>query len=269
MCYPFMILSHHRSGSNFLHDLIQAHPLCESISEPFSMHNGYFRETDLVPWKADEFCSTVLHPSLEPYPETIRFLVDLRSFLVTPYEFHTRGMKETMLFEKLKWMKEFIPDLRLILLVRDPRAVVYSILKRAMYRMWDYDEKVPAYVQKYRPEKVRFTMPTHLCTWSWKIRMGLAEEALACFNHVVLRLEDVVLDSDEAVPKLMEFLGYEPSDSQWEFLQNSHQQSRGKAYSTFRSPEQVLNSWKKGLTHEDTTYIESNLREEMVRFGYL
>jgi hypothetical protein len=33
---PFLIMAHHRSGSNFLHDLLQAHPAIECINEPLS-----------------------------------------------------------------------------------------------------------------------------------------------------------------------------------------------------------------------------------------
>jgi LPS sulfotransferase NodH len=33
---PFLILAHHRSGSNFLNDLVQAHPCVDCINEPFT-----------------------------------------------------------------------------------------------------------------------------------------------------------------------------------------------------------------------------------------
>jgi len=44
---PFLLLAHHRSGSNLLNDLLQAHPCIECLNEPFSMHTPFFREHDL------------------------------------------------------------------------------------------------------------------------------------------------------------------------------------------------------------------------------
>jgi len=266
---PFMILSHHRSGSNFVHDLVQAHPRYECISEPFSMHSGIFRDIDLVPWLAEEFDDTVLHPYLTSYPETIQFLQNLRDFLVSPYKDHARGMKETMLFEKLGWVNAYVPDLKIVFLVRDPRAVVHSIVNRAMYRLWNYSGKIPVYMHQYYPEEVIPVTPAQLSTWSWKIRIGLAYEMLNLFDYTVVRLEDIVVHPEDHLPALMDFLGDEMTDAQWTFFHNSHHQTRGKAYSTRRSIEEVLNSWKEGLSHDNRQYIESHLREEMVRLGYL
>lgn len=269
MNLPFMILSHHRSGSNFLHDLIQTHPRFECISEPFSMHTDVFREIDLVPWCAGEFDEHLLHPHLRAYPHLREFLHELKQFLLTPYPLHTRGIKETMLFEKLEWLKKFIPELRIVFLVRDPRAVAHSIMKLNMHALWNYEEKIPNYLQHYYPEKVCPTTPLHLCTWSWKIRYELATTYVHLFEHTIVRLEDLMLDPEKTLPRMMEFLGDEVDGCQWSFFQDSHRQTRGEAFSTHRSTEDILYHWKKRLSHEDQQYIESHLREEMVRLGYL
>ncbi len=268
MNQPFMILSHHRSGSNFLHDLIQTHPQCECISEPFSMHTNVFREIDLIPWYAHDFDGSILHPFLKTYPGTREFLHELKQFLVKPYPFHARGIKETMLFEKLAWLKKFIPELKIIFLVRDPRAVIHSIIRLNMFILWDYNKKIPYYIQHYYPEKVYLETPLHLCTWSWKIRYGLACTYLDLFEHIVIRLEDIILNPEETLPSIMEFLNHEVDDHQWVFFDKSHRQTRGKAFSTYRSTKDILNG-KNRLSHEDRHYIESHLREEMVRLSYV
>lgn len=261
---PFMILSHGRSGSNFLNDLIQIHPLLECIDEPFSMHTMIFKEVDLIPWYAKDFCEETLHPSLKSCPHVILFLRNLREFLTNPYDSQIRGMKETRLFEKLEWLKQFLPQLKIVFLVRDPRAVVYSSVKIRMYE-WDYIKKI----QWHSLFDVDIEDPIKLCTRSWKTRFWLAKEGLKLFEHFVVRLEDIVLEPDKYLEELFNFIGTCFTVQQRNFFCTSHSQSRGSEFSTFRTQETILNSWKKGLFFEAREYIESNLQEEMVSLKYL
>ena len=61
---PFLVLAHHRSGSNFLNDLLQAHPCIECLNEPLSMHTRFFRDCDLARWTHEDFDPRWLHRSL-------------------------------------------------------------------------------------------------------------------------------------------------------------------------------------------------------------
>ncbi len=38
----FVILGNQRSGTSYLLDLVNAHPLIDTINEPFSMHLDFF-----------------------------------------------------------------------------------------------------------------------------------------------------------------------------------------------------------------------------------
>ncbi|MEU6865624.1 hypothetical protein ABZ924_20585 [Streptomyces sp. NPDC046876] len=49
---PFLIIGHHRSGTNFLGEPIQRNPVVARANEPFSMRTDFFRDNDLRLWFA-------------------------------------------------------------------------------------------------------------------------------------------------------------------------------------------------------------------------
>src|SRR5687767_12798578 len=99
---PFFVMAHHRSGSNFLNDLLQSHPHLECINEPCSMHTGFFRECDLVPWLGSDFDPEVLHRSLMQHEGLRAYLADFKSYLLQSSSLRVLGFKETVLFGKLE-----------------------------------------------------------------------------------------------------------------------------------------------------------------------
>jgi LPS sulfotransferase NodH len=110
---PYFVMAHHRSGSNFLNDLLQSHPRIECINEPFSMHTPFFRACDLEPWSVDEFTQDLLYPALD---DGLRaYLFDLRKYLSQSNSLRVLGFKDTVLFGKLAWLKAFLPSLKIIL----------------------------------------------------------------------------------------------------------------------------------------------------------
>ena len=270
---PFLILSHHRSGSNFIGDLIQQHPSFDVLSEPFSMHTNVFRQIDLIPWHASDYTEPSLHDYLADFPSVQQFLYDLREYLSTVSRSETRGFKETMLFEKLPWIRQYIPDLKVIWLIRDPRAVVASIMKRNLYKLWDYHITIPRYLDDFDHDYPRgstsLETPMKLCVWSWKLRYRLAEQHCDQFPHLVVKLEEMVQDPDTQLSAMMSFLGSAPHAYQRDFVRLSQLETRGAAYSTHRHRAEVLEDWKLRLQDNDRQYIESVLHDEMVQLGYI
>ena len=139
---PFLLLAHHRSGSNFFHDLLQSHPRIECINEPFSMHTRFFRQCDLVRWSDADYDPEVLHVSLAKHGGLRAYLTELRSFLLQSDSERIFGFKETALFGKLEWLKQFLPSLKIIFLRRDPRAIVSSVLRSGLCEFWQYSNLV-------------------------------------------------------------------------------------------------------------------------------
>lgn len=119
----FILLGQHRSGTSYLLDLIRHHPDVDTINEPFSMHLDFFRENEEV-WHENEFVNDILHKSLVAYPETVKFIKSLNKWMNTSFP-NTRGFKETALFEKFGWLKRAIPFKKLLILIRDPREILF------------------------------------------------------------------------------------------------------------------------------------------------
>lgn len=264
---PFLILGHHRSGSNFLADLLQANELVECLSEPLSMHTD-FRRFDLETWRGEEFAASHLHPGLREAPGTAAFLRRLRAWLYgSPVT--VRGMKETLLFDKLTWCREMFPALRVVWLVRDPRAVVHSVLRCGLWRFWEYPERVGRFCREYygNPEIDPIT-PAELTLWSWKVRYALAREHLGDFAHIRVRLEDLVAAPRDELERIAALASFPVTPAQEAYLARPSGESRGGVFSTVRRSDEVIGGWRTGLSAGDRDQVESLAAEEMSSLGY-
>lgn len=266
----FLLLSHHRSGSNFLCNLLCSNENVVCINEPLSMHTSFFYEKDLIPWTVEEYDDEFLHASLKSYPKLIEYLRELKAYIVEESNGNRAlGFKETLLFEKLPWFKKFIPEIKIIYLVRDPRAVVNSVMRNDMYKIWNYDTTVRKYLNKYNLE-LNVSTPFELAVWSWKIRDGLFHKYKNLFEYRIVKLEDIVNNPEEKANELMSFLNMKLSDSQIEFLSKVYvDDKKGKAFSVFTSKERVLNDWRGKVSNDEEAYIKRILHNEMAEYGYL
>lgn len=267
---PFLIIGHHRSGTNFLGELIQRNPVVACANEPFSMHTDFFRDNDLRPWSAAEYDQAVLHPELYPHPKIVLFLQELRKWLGSAPEGCRRGFKETLLYEKLPWLGTYLPGLRIIHLVRDPRAVAASVLNvPEADQLWKYSVTVPRYLEEQLGHPPgRALDPFELCVRSIGIRWELARQSLAAFEHITVRLEDLVEHPEDALGPLMKFLDLEPTREQQDFITDSQQSSRGGRYSSYRSRDAVLNSWRSRLTDAQQACLAGGLRSFLEEYEY-
>ncbi len=267
---PFLILSHHRSGSNFLNELIQQHSQFTTINEPLSMHTRFFRDQDLIRWEAADYHPDYLHPSMKDKPQLIEFLKGLRDWLLSPYPSHTRGIKETLLFDKLQWLNRYLPSLKIIFLIRDPRAVAASIMRRNMYdSIWKYSLTIPRYMRAYHAKRLEQPTLPELFIYSWKIRYELARQHSHLFEHQFIRLEDVMRYPERSLSAIMNFLGVEPEEQQMAFLNQSQRETRGETFSPYRASEEVMNLWRQVLSDDVRDQIETALHHEMAELCYM
>jgi Sulfotransferase family len=259
---PFLLLAHHRSGSNLLNDLLQAHPCIECLNEPFSMHTSFFREHDLRPWQKADFDPVLLHHDLPRDDELRAFLQSLHDYLASSTSSHVVGFKETGLFAKLEWLHAFMPGIKLIFLRRDPRAIVSSVLRSGLTGLWAYGELVPPAFRRHFPRAVLPAWPAGsaaaqaaLVAMSVALRYALVTEALRSFEHCVVNFQDIVEQPSESLDALSDFLGVPAHTAPLHFLLSRQGNSRGGTFSSFREPSGAVNGWQRRLTRQELEAI--------------
>ena len=261
---PFLVLAHHRSGSNLLNDVLQAHPFVECLNEPLSMHTPFFREADLQCWTAADHETGRLHRALPEGSGLRAFLEGMREYLQCSRAGRVIGFKETALFGKLGWIQAFLPGLKVIFLQRDPRAIVSSVLRSGLIDFWDYRGLVPPAFRRCFGPVVRSAWTAGspqeraaLATMSVAVRYELARRELLHMEHVALRLEDVVQRPDASLALLWCFLGVPSHPGPLQFLRGRQNASRGDAFSSFREPAVALEGWRRHLSGAELAAIEA------------
>lgn len=268
-CTPYLLLAHHRSGSNFLTDLLQAHPLVECLNEPLSMHAPFFRVHDLQPWSATEFDAQRLHPSLPPCGELLDYLHALRQYLTSANPQRVIGFKETGLFGKLDWLRAYLPGMKLVFLWRNPHAIVSSVIRSGLVDFWRYRELVPPAFVRLFPHQASLALtatesePVNvamLATMSVVVRYELTRRALGAFDHLVLGLDAVARDPAQALNAIARLLGFEPHPSPMQFALARGSTNRGGTFSSFRDPAEVAQRWQGHLDKHQVEAIDRVLQ---------
>lgn len=260
---PFLVMAHHRSGSNFLHDLLQSHPRIECINEPFSMHTRFFRQCDLVRWSEADYDPVLFHVALAKHGGLRAYLSDLREYLLQSTRGRVIGLKETALFGKLEWLKEFLPSLKIFFLTRDPRAIVSSVLRSGLAEFWRYRDLVPRAFREIYPqyesragEADPSTHEAEIAAMSVVTRYELARRSLHLFEHRLVSLDEVMRDPAACLQSMTDFLEVEAHPDQVSFLKQRQIVSRGGAFSSFRAPDDVQTTWRRHLNARQIEVIE-------------
>jgi hypothetical protein len=256
-------MAHHRSGSNFLNDVLQSCAGIECLNEPLSMHTRFFRDHDLAPWGADDHDPTLLHASLGGDPTVREFLLELKAYLGQSRRGRVIGFKDTCLFGKLGWLKAFLPELRVIFLRRDPRAIVSSVLRSKLTTLWSYSELVSrAFMREFPGYQSRVARAdaalrtTEVVAMSVALRYELARRCLHQFAHVSLELADISREPAQVVANLVAFLGAEEAGDAAAFIRLRQAETRGGLFSSYRSRDDVENRWREHLSEAQLALID-------------
>lgn len=263
---PYFVLAHHRSGSNFLNDLLQSHPQIECINEPFSMHSRYFRDCDLASWSKADFDPALFHRSLATDAELRAYLADFRDYLYQSKSGRVIGFKDTVFFEKLEWLKAYLPPLKVIFLRRNLRSIVSSLLRSNLLEFWNYARLVPpafySLYPHYTPRCATLDEATgsaQIAAMSVVARYTFAQRHLKLFDHRVVHLQDLMHRPEASLADLTRFLGVEPDDAPLSFVHLRQSTSRGGTFSSFRTPDEVERAWERHLTPTQIEVIDDVL----------
>jgi len=259
---PFVVLSHHRCGSNFLVSLLRAHPAITCLTEPLAQHLTIFVERDLQPWaaKPPRTAATALR-----YPFATEHLHELQTWLGNAGPAQVRGFKETRVAEKLAWFETHVSPVLPIVLLRDPRAVAASIL--AHPELIDY--WIPKTQLAHTGIPGRQVDADDVVARSaliWAHRYSHLADDLTGRAVLVLHLESLVKDLELNVERINAYLSI-PHDER-QLAARNRTLDGGGTYSTLRRPAEVLRRWRSVLSARDERTTLRIAGPVMERLGY-
>jgi hypothetical protein len=265
----FVLLGQHRSGTSFVNSLVREHPLVESINEPFSQHLRLFRQTELQEWSADDLTPERLHPAIKPGGECEQYILELKRWMCAPLP-GVRGFKETGLTEKADWLRAALGDFPTAVVVRDPRAVVASVLRRGLQdSWWSYRSRLERFAAgSALLDACRLTEPVDVVAAVWTLRADRLLALAKRHGWLIVRLEDLIARPTDELERLMTMLGLEVDRRQLDFLAEAWSDTFDGTYSYRRRADAVLHTWKEVLDGDAQRAVESIARAPMRELGY-
>ncbi|MGL5823383.1 MAG: hypothetical protein ACRCYU_00740 [Nocardioides sp.] len=258
---PFALLSHHRSGSNFVTELLWRHPALQVLIEPLAQHLDIFITHDLQAWP-QHLTTDALEALRRPFER--RYLTNLGTWLRAQAG---RGFKETRLAEKIEWFNTAVAPVRTIVLVRDPRAVTASILARPhMVDYWipaDHIKHLPNTFDHHRAHRDPIYRSAAIWTYRYTCLLSQAETAGAP-TVVLEKLMHNPAREMSAIETYLDIDHFDYTDT----LAELWTPTTAGTYSTRRDPATVATSWRAALTREDLAVIGTTCGPLMDHFGY-
>jgi hypothetical protein len=258
---PFAVLAHHRSGSNFLVEVLRANQAISCLTEPLAQHLPVFIQRDVEYWP-----SPIPAPIAEILADsfTRSYLAELRAWLISGGT-KIRGFKETRLAEKLDWFETSISPIRSIVLIRDPRAVTASILARPQLIDYWIDAAqlvhLPGVVNGI---DINSVVARSAAIWTHRYS-GLLDRAHKN-GALIVRLESLVMDPESSLAEINKYLGISHDSHQISAI--NRQDSTEGIYSTFRRPAEVLTKWHAAISPQEERLIVRIAGSIMERSGY-
>lgn len=283
---PIVLFGTGRCGSTALHDVLSRHPRLAWLSRWNILFPGrpavnrWFQRAIDLPglgtWLHDTVTPT------EPYPFHDRLHAgisescrDLRASDISlpeakrvraAWEANLTRSRDRLLIKFTGWprvglVQRVLPDARFVHIVRDGRAVAYSILRVPFWQGWR------------GPEQWRYgaLSPTDQAAWDasgrsfallagieWRILMDAAEEAKALVpadRLLEIRYEDLCADSDAVIDEVLRFTGLERSPAFERAFARFDLRSRNDA-------------WRSALDPADAAALTDLLEPTLARYGY-
>ncbi len=272
MGQPFLLFGQHRSGTSLLHNLIKCHAMADSINEPFSQHVPLFRDSELDPWSAQDLGIRALHPSIPVDSYLHTYIINLRRWLWAELP-GVRGFKETFLLHKLSWIDAALGPLRGVLILRDPRATIASLIRNNLLESWWEYARLGRRYRAGRPQFEQFDVedPVVAASIVWTVRTEIVQQYATQNEWLILRLEDLLADPRTTIEELMGHLGLIPDPRQMALLEETWRSDSAQddsTFSYFRSPGDVIHKWREELSPSQANTITAIAKRVMERLNY-
>lgn len=261
----FLLWGHQRSGTSYVLDIFQQHPQIDTINEPFSMHLDFFRLNESY-WDKEDFDKQYLHKDLRKLNETVSFIKYFDVWLNEDLPY-VKGFKETSLVEKYFWLQQAVHFDQTIILIRDFRAVIDSVLRWNMHKgWWNYKQRL---IDFYGYNDIELKDDIEICAWLIKHRISYLSNIIKTTECLVIKLEDLVVFPEKILQEMMNYIHLNIHIQQLEFIRETARFTRDFPYSNYRTKEQVMYAWRTRLGKKNIKRIEEILFEELYKFGYL
>lgn len=295
---PVFVIGTGRCGLSPLMDLIAYHPVFgwpSQYHERWPNHPWVARLSRVVEWPVLrsewKFRLSPYAPTHDEawalwgnvfagFPEPFR---DLTADDVTPrvrsgfekvvanilrYQDKPRFMAEYSGWSRVRFIREIFPDARFIHIVRDPRAVVNSLVNVDYWRgyggttKWRWGEPPAELLESLEKYDHSFLA---LAAVQWKILISNLRDTTSALaeNEVrLVRYEDMVADPRKTAHECIDFLGEDADEPR--FVEHLHTTRIVDANrTTFRIP-----SWRESMTAKQIAMLEELLSEELSLYGY-
>lgn len=260
---PFFIVGCGRSGTSLLRSMLNRHPRVaiplESLfiidylqaASSFSLEHlkaMLVREPEIKEWGLE-----VSATDLESCPTIADCIGELHEMYAAQSGADVWGQKTPRLVRHLDLLESMFPAARVIHLIRDPRAVVNSLIRSDVHRSDAYHASL---------------------RWLNDVQHGLESETRRPEVTTRLRYAELVTRPEEAVSQVLEFIGLSanrisgPAQSAGgkeeysEFYANIHGNLNRQPTASF------IDKWRRELSSEDLEVVEAICGPLMAELGF-
>lgn len=192
-------------------------------------------------------------------------------WLIKPGKKHVTFWKSIESMGRVGLLAEATPQIKMLLLVRHPCAVINSELKgeaankfaskTPIYENWGLFEQLliskTAVLHELTLDNIKLMTPAQRLAWRWLIYYEQLLEQAKLDNCLLMRYEHLCVDPLAAFAKVFSFSGLSFDEQVKTYLVASTSSHSDSYYSTSKDPVKAMHGWKSKLPVEDIEAIES------------
>jgi len=192
-------------------------------------------------------------------------------WLIKPGKKHVTFWKSIESMGRVSLLAQARPQIKMLLLVRHPCAVINSELKgeaankfaskTPIYENWGLFEQLleskTATNNTLTLDKIKLMTPAQRLAWRWLIYYEQLLEQAKLDNCLLMRYEQLCVEPLAAFAEVFRFFGLTFHQQVKHYLKVSTSSHSDSYYSTSKDPAKAMHGWKSKLPAKDIAAIES------------